>query len=143
MPFDPTDNEQKPNIPHKSSDDEEDDKNKRKYPKGTVAWKQGFIWIIKVPPPKGGHEWSTEYSHKAPSSAPKHKRTPEETFHTRGGTPPSFMVHKMGALDVYVRPSADDSLVYKRSKMPAALKSKTPKFSSSGMIKTGGRRRRF
>jgi|GEM_PF-4523030 len=111
----------------------EDNDKKRKYPKGTVAWKQGFIWIIKVPPIRGT-EWSTIYSRYAPADALKRKRTPRETIYERGGTPPDKIVHRMGALTATYRSEGADKLLFtpnvkiKSSKVPAFLKSKTPRF---------------
>jgi len=115
--------------PYRRKYDDDDDK-KKKYPKGTVAWKQGFIWIIKLPPMKQGDQMETIYSRYAPQDAKVRKGSPDETFFIRGGVPPAHIKHEMGVVNVDIMPKSRDSLLF------------TPnvKITSSGKVKIGRRR---
>lgn len=57
------------------------------------------------------------YSKKAPSGALHNKRTPEETYFTRGGTDnlPASIKMDMGLMDVKITPTGEPNLKFKRS----------------------------
>lgn len=94
--------------------DEGDSKKKRSEKPGTIHWRQGMWWISLIP--RGRDKYVKVYTKAPPPGAPTKKRTPEETFFTKGGPEniPSELKAQLGFMNVNIMPSGDPNLRFGR-----------------------------
>jgi hypothetical protein len=107
-----------------TSQSDKDEGSGRKHGIGKVAWKQGklmingqlkpvWITVIKSPKNQGGVE--KIYSFAPPEDAQILKRTPEETFYTKGKEHlPKNATVNIGTFDVKVMPDGTPRLRFRK-----------------------------